>query len=367
MKIGITGGDGFIGQHLRFFLLPLEKEGAVEVCLFPKHSFADGTLETLLADCDAIVHLAGKNRGEDSEMYDTNLSLARTLIEACDAATVRPHIVFASSLHRERDSAYGRSKRDAERLFVEWGARTGAPVAIMILPNVFGPFCKPFYNSAVATLCHELAEGVDSTINDGAQVELLHAHDVARAFYESIVEKTEGEIILSGTHMSLADVYAFLAQAYEQYQSNVIPKLSSTIEQQLFGTLQVYVFDKQFPRVLNVKDDPRGPIFEIIRGNGSGQVFFSTTHPGKTRGNHYHTRKFERFCVVQGDGEIAIRKLFDTKVKRFPVSGSEPTVVDMPQFYAHNITNVGDGDLLVAFWISEHYNESDPDTYYETV
>lgn len=368
MNISITGGDGFIGQHVRFFLLPYEKSGDVRVHLVPKDAFTRAeTLASELSSADVVIHLAGMNRGQDDDVYATNTGIMQTLIEACMRARVRPHIIFASSTHAGTTSAYGRSKRDATQMLCAWGAREGARVAIVTMPHVFGPFSKPFYNSAVATLCHELAEGLPSEVSSDARVELIYANDVARRLYQIIVEKEEGDIRLEGTPMLLSDVYTFLHNAHELYISNVMPKMESVLERQLFGTLQSFVFAKQFPRALDVKHDQRGPIFEIVRSNGEGQIFFSTTRPGEMRGNHYHTRKFERFCVVQGQAEIAIRKLFTKDVMRYPVSGSNPTVIDMPQFHAHSLTNVGTEDLRVVFWISEHYNEHDSDTYHELV
>lgn len=367
-RIAISGSDGFIGQHVRFFLLPYEKSGKVQVSVISKKTFADDdALRGALASADVLIHLAGMNRGDDTDLYAVNVGLARKIIAACTSVNAHPHIVFASSVHATDDSAYGRSKREAASILTQWGKDEKTPVAVLMLPHVFGQFCKPYYNSAVATICHQIAHGEPSEIRPDAEVELIHAHDVARRIYKAVESSESGEIRVGGVPMKLTDVYDLLRRSYESYAANTMPQLDTPIERQLFATIQSYIFPKLFPYELSVKKEARGDIFEIIRGRASDQVFFSVTHPGDVRGNHYHTRKFERFCVVKGEGEIAIRKLFDETVQKFRVSGALPIAIDMPTFHTHNLTNVGTEDLFAVFWISEHYDMNDPDTYPEVV
>lgn len=365
MKIAITGADGFLGQHVRFYLLPLEKKGEHEVTFVPRDAFESAEkLRSFVAQCDAVIHLAGMNRGDDTDVYETNVGLARTLATACEC--LRPHIVLASSMHIERNTAYGRSKKDAGDLLQAWGVKNNARVSIAVLPHVFGEFAKPFYNSAVATICHQIAHGLPSEINPVAQVDLIHARDVARHFVD-ILGKGGGFERVKGHPVTVNAVYEMLKSQAEQYQKGVMPMLNDKFERALFMTLHSHLFPVMFPRELEIKSSEQGDLFEVVRSNKPDQVFFSTTVPGATRGNHYHTHKFERFCVIRGEAQISLRKLLTKEVQTYAVSGEKPVVIDMPSYWTHNITNTGSGEMLAVFWISEHYNPEDPDTYYETV
>ncbi|MEK7604880.1 MAG: NAD-dependent epimerase/dehydratase family protein [Patescibacteria group bacterium] len=365
MKIAITGASGFLGQHVRFYLLPFEKQGEHSVVVVPKGAFGNvEKLRELVAPCDAVIHLAGMNQGDDADVYETNVRLARTLAEACGGA--RPHIVLASSTHIERDTAYGTSKKEAGDILQAWGAKNNARVSIAVLPHVFGEFAKPFYNSGVATLCHQIAQDLPPKLNPEAWVELIHARDVAHRLIDML--KTEGGVTrLEGRPIALSAVYEMLALWAQQYRSGVIPMLSDRFETALFMTLHSHLFPTMFPRSLEVKSDDRGSLFEVVRSAKPDLVFFSTTVPGATRGSHYHTRKFERFCVVRGEGRISLRKLLTNEIRTYDVSGEKPVVIDMPTYWTHALTNTGTGDLSAVFWISEHLDPSDPDTYHEPV
>lgn len=365
MRIAITGANGFLGQHVRFYLLPLEKQGKHTVIAVPKDAFENiEKLHALIAPCDIIIHLAGMNQGNDADVYETNIRLAHSLVAACEG--IRPHIIFGSSIHIARNTAYGRSKKEAGNILVAWGATNSARVSIAVLPHIFGEFAKPFYNSAVATLCHQIAHGLPSEINPGAHVELIHARDVARYFVD-ILDKESGLERIKGHPVALSAVYEMLKSQAEQYQKGIMPMLSGKFETALFMTLHSHLFPVMFPRELEMKSDERGSLFEVARSNKPDLMFFSVTVPGTTRGNHYHTRKFERFCVVQGEARISLRKLLTDEVHLYNVSGNKPVVIDMPTYWTHNMTNVGAEDLLAIFWISEHYNPEDPDTYNEPV
>ncbi len=365
MKIAITGAEGFLGQHIRFYLLPYQERGEHTVVVVPKDAFEQvEDLRARLESCDAIIHLAGMNRGDDAEMYKTNIGLARTLVLACEG--VKPHIVFASSTHIERDTMYGTSKKEAGDILEAWGKENDARVSIMVLPHIFGEFAKPFYNSAVATLCHQIAHNLPSEINPDAQVELIHARDVARHVID-LLNKEGGLTRIEGRSIGLATVYEMLRSQADQYQNGVMPTLNNSFERALFMTLHSHLFPVMFPRKLEIKPSEQGNLFEIVRSNKPDQVFFSTTIPGATRGNHYHTHKFERFCVIRGNAQITLRKLLTNETRVYDVSGEQPVVIDMPSYWTHNITNTGSDEMLAVFWISEQYDSNDPDTYYEPV
>ncbi len=365
MKIAITGANGFLGQHVRFYILPFEKQGEHSVVPVPRDAFESvEKLRNLIAPCDAVIHLAGVSRGDDSDVFEVNVRLARMLADACEG--VWPHIVFASSTHIERDTAYGRSKKEAGNILEAWGAKNNARVSIAILPHVFGEFAKPFYNSVVATLCHQIAHDLPSDINPEAQVELIHARNVALHFIEML--KAEGGVTrLEGRPIALSAVHEMLKSYAQQYRNGIMPMVSDRFETALFMTLHSHLFPTMFPRALEIKSDGRGGLFEVARSNNPDLVFFSTTVPGATRGNHYHTRKFERFCVVRGEGLISLRKLLTDEIKTYDVSGETPVVIDMPTYWTHALTNVGASDLEAVFWISEQLDPSDPDTYHEPI
>lgn len=365
MKIAVTGASGFLGQHVRFFLLPFEKRGEHSIVVVPKEAFESAEkLRAYIAPCDAIIHLAGMNRGDDSDIYETNVGLARILADACEGN--HPHIVFASTTHFERDTAYGKAKKEAGEILVAWGRKTDSRVSIAVLPHIFGEFAKPFYNSAVATLCHQIAHNLPSEINAEAQVELIHARDVARHFVD-MLGREGGFHRIEGRPIALKTVYEILKSHAEQYRSGVMPMLDSHFETALFMTLHSHLFPMMFPRVLEIKSDDRGSLFEVARSNKPDLMFFSTTVPQATRGNHYHTRKFERFCVVRGEARISLRKLLTDEIQTYDVSGEKPVVIDMPTYWTHALTNTGKSNLETVFWISEQLNPDDPDTYHEPV
>lgn len=366
-KIAITGGDGFRAFHMRAFLLPFEREGQVEVVPLSEDVMNDPQVfAEALKGVDVVVPLAGMNRGDDEVLYENNIGLARSLINACERASVTPHIVFASTTHHERDTAYGRSKRETEKIFKEWGEKKSAPVSIIIFPNLFGEFGKPYYNSVVATFCHELAYGKESIINAENAIELLHAHSMASQLYEAITSVRVGEFRSSGIVIKVSELYEKLRLMTATYRGGTLPDTETPLDVELFMTLHSHLFPLMFPQTLEAKSDTRGSLYTISKSNRKSETFFSTTHPGQVRGDHYHFRKMERFCVIQGEGEILIRRLFSDQVMRYPVSGSVPVVIDMPTYSTHALRNSGSIDMLTLFCSNEQFNVSDPDTFFET-
>lgn len=366
-RVGITDPQGFLGQHIRWFLLPHKDE--IEVVGIPVPLLHEGTdaLTALIKTCDVVVHVASahpRNTPDEQGLYKANMGFARALTDACDAVGAKPHIIFASSTHVYRDTAYGRSKKDASAHIHTWGSRRQATVTDLVIPNEFGEGGKPFDVSFISTFCHQIARGEKSDVSSDASVDLLHAQEVARAIYDAIVDPIGGEKELSGTHMAVAEVYALLRDYYEQYSGDIVPELSDRLHTALFNTLRYHLWENNFyPRPLRLKSDARGDLFDIVKERSGGQAFMSTTAPGKTRGEHYHSRKVERFCVLQGSGTIRLRKVLEDAVFSYDVSGESPAYIDMPTFVAHNITNTGSTPLLTVFWCNEILDLSDPDTY----
>ena len=366
MKIGITGADGLIGWHQRAYLKAID--GGHEIRLANRATFKrPESLAEFVQSLDAIIHLAGMNRGTDAEVEATNAALARDLVAACEQTGTCPFLVFANSTHQDRDTPYGRGKRAAANTFRLWAAQSGAGFANLILPHVFGEFGKPFYNSVVSTFCYQLARNETPQIISDGDLELLHVQDVVAHCLRAIQESQRGDIRLNGVGMKVSALLQRLTEMRDQYQSMVLPRLESILDVRLFNTLRSYLFPGHYPVALTLHGDARGSLFEVVKSMGGGQVFMSTTHPGITRGNHFHTRKVERFLVASGEADICLRKLFGNEVTCFKVSGGAPCYVDIPTFHTHCISNTGQTELVTLFWANEIYDPADPDTFPEWV
>jgi UDP-2-acetamido-2,6-beta-L-arabino-hexul-4-ose reductase len=324
-------------------------------------------LDEFVAGADAIVHLAGMNRGDEHEIETTNIALTETLIGACERAGRRPHIVFASSIHVTRDTAYARSKRLCAQLIDEWAKRRGARFATLVMPHVFGECGKPFYNSVVSTFCYQLAGAQTPRIVQDSTLELVHAQRVAEDIFDVIVNGRSGEVVITGFPITVSDVLRKLERFAQLYRDQIVPALGTEIDLALFNTYRSYLFPAHYPVAVERKLDERGSLFEAVRSLNGGQCFISTSKPDITRGNHYHRRKVERFFVLDGKATIRIRKLFSGEVSEFVVCGDKPQYIDMPTLHTHNIINTGDTTLTTLFWAHEIFDSAHPDTYREQV
>lgn len=368
MKIGITGQSGFIGQHLYNYLKLNENNTLV---YFKKEYFSsEGKLDSFVLECDVIVHLAALNRHKDQNViYEENLSLVKKLIDSCIRTNSKPHILFSSSSQEAKDNLYGQSKKEGRELLEEWAKNHGAITTGMVIPNVFGPFGKPNYNSVVATFCHKLVQDEEPEIIVDGGLKLIYINALLVEIEELITSKQPEKVIIPHQYelkvTELLKVLKNIKQAY--FDKGEFPSLSSPLELDLFNTFRCYVPHDYYPKNFIQHKDNRGAFVEIVRANTSGQFSFSTTNPGVTRGNHFHTRKAERFAVIKGKARIDLRKIDSDKVLSYVLDGENPSYVDMPIWYTHNITNIGDTELLTLFWINEPYNQEDPDTYFINV
>jgi len=369
-KVGITGQAGFIGTHL-FNFLKLEKD--IELIPFEDEFFyRNGTLEKFVSQCDAIVHLAAMNRHNIPQiLYNKNIELVRRLISAMNKADVRPHVIFASSTQEDLDNPYGRSKKEGRKLLSIWAKERGAKFTGLIIPNVFGPFGNPYYNSVVATFSYQLTHAETPQILLDKEIGLLYVGNLVRKIYEIIVNEVEdNELRLSfDNKIYVSDILKKLTQYKEIYfQNGIIPKLKDAFDIDLFNTFRCYIDpDNFFPYRLKLNQDERGAFTEVLKTNIGGQFSFSSTKPGITRGNHFHTRKIERFVVIRGKAKIEMRRIGTNKVFSFELYGQNPAFVDMPIWYTHNITNIGNETLYTLFWINEFYDPNDADTFFEQV
>lgn len=366
--VGITGQQGFIGSHL-YNTLGLEPEKYKRIDFYKENFQDQEKLDEFVKQCDVIVHLAAMNRHSDPEViYTTNITLVQKLIAALERTNAKPHLIFSSSSQEEKDNLYGKSKKEGRALFSTWAKSVGARFSGMVIPNVFGPFGKPYYNSFIATFCHQLTHGETPTIAQDGEVRLIYVGTLVQEFIKQIENEKSTSFyeVPPRVTYKVSEMLSKLTKFKELYFDNgEIPELSSDFDYQLFNTFRCY-FDikNHYPIQFTQHTDPRGAFVEVIRLGIGGQCSFSTTVPGITRGNHFHTRKIERFAVIKGKALIQLRKIDTEEVLDFYLDGTAPAYVDMPIWYTHNIKNIGTEDLYTIFWINEPYNQEDADTYF---
>ena len=371
IRVGITGQAGFMGTHLFNYL-----------GLFPDHFslvpfedafFEDASvLQEWVSGCDVILHLAALNRHNDpQEIHTTNLRLVSDLIGALEACDSRAHVLFSSSTQEDSDNPYGRSKKEGRELLARWASHSGGRFTGLVIPNVFGPFGHPYYNSVVATFCHQLTHGEESRVDQDRLLNLIYVGELVEVIRERILsgEAADEVSVPHTSEVRVTEILALLSGYVSTYLGKgELPDLANAFEINLFNTFRCYMdIGSHYPVMLRLNTDDRGSFVETMRLGIGGQVSFSTTKPGITRGNHFHTRKIERFAVIRGHARIRLRRIGTDEVLNFDLDGSRPSYVDMPIWYTHNITNVGDEELYTLFWINEFFDPDDPDTYFEEV
>jgi UDP-2-acetamido-2,6-beta-L-arabino-hexul-4-ose reductase len=378
IKVGITGQSGFIGTHL-FNVLGLDSKKYIRIPFEDSFFDDDDSLFTFVSECDVIVHFAAINRHENPEvLYETNIGLVDQVIRACSETGSDPHIIFSSSIQEEQDNLYGKSKKEGRKLFEMWAESNSSKFTSLIIPNVFGPFGAPYYNSVVATFCHQLTHDDEPKIEIDGKLKLIYVGSLADRIREVIdtraTEPNDSSPVqsISVTHSDVAKVSQILS-ILKKFKSlylekGEIPPIESSLHLNLFNTFMSYINHTHFfPFSVKFASDYRGRFSEILKLRSGGQVSFSTTRPGIIRGNHFHTRKAERFAVIKGKAQIDIRRIGTKEVLSFQLDGDSPSFVDMPIWYTHNIKNIGQEDLYTLFWINEHYDPNDSDTFFEEV
>lgn len=377
IRVGITGQSGFVGTHL-YSTLGLYPDKFERIPFADEYFSNSKKLEEFVQQCDAIVHLAAMNRHNDPQViYETNLRLVSQLIAACENTRSSPHILFSSSTQEERDNLYGKSKREGRELLEKWAFKNNTKFSGLVIPNVFGPFGHPYYNSVVATFCHQFTHGETPRIEVDGELKLIYVGELVHEIIEHIEamhreENTGIADMVPIPHTATIKVSALFQKLQElkinYFEKGIIPNLDEPFQRNLFNTFLCYIDHSSFfPFHLKLNTDDRGSFVETVKLNSGGQVSFSTTVPGITRGNHFHTRKAERFAVIKGKARIELRRIGTEEVLSFELNGSQPSFVDMPVWYTHNITNIGEDDLYTIFWINEHYNPNDGDTWFEQV
>lgn len=370
-KIGITGQNGFVGRHLfnTMGLYP-EKYERIE---FDIDCFQnEQMMDKFVGRCDVIVHLAAMNRHTDPQIiYNTNIELVQKLINSLNNTGSKAHVLFSSSSQEEQENLYGKSKKEGRELLINWAKQSGGKFTGLIIPNVFGPFGQPNYNSFIATFCYKLTHGETPNIDNDGEVNLIYVGELIQEILQQITSEKSNyfyRVPYTATK-KVSEVLALLNEYKNKYFDNgEIPVINNSFEHNLFNTYRSYIdYKTYFPVKFIQHADPRGAFVEVIRLGIGGQCSFSTTFPGITRGNHYHTRKIERFAVIKGKSLIQLRKIDTDEVLDFYLDGNEPAFVDMPIWYTHNIKNIGNEELYTIFWINEPFNPEDADTYFEIV
>lgn len=362
----VTGSAGFLGKNL---CLALGRDPETEVLPFDLGA-PEGALEAALDAAGAVVHLAGVNRPKEEAEYEAgNAGFTEDLVQGLLRRGRPVPVLFASSTQAALDNAYGRSKRKAEEALAQYAGRAGAPVHLFRFPNLFGKWCRPHYNSAVATFCHSIARDLPITVSDPAREVDLHYVDDAVALIRGALEARgagPGARQVEIAHiyrLTLGDLVGRIRAFRESRQTLRLPDLSDRLTRCLYATYLSHLPEEGFAYGLTLREDARGTLAELLKSPSFGQIFVSTTHPGVTRGNHFHDTKVEKFCVLSGEAVIRFRSVLGEEVLSYPVSGREARVVDIPPGYTHSIENVGQTEMIVLFWASEPFDPAAPDTY----
>ena len=362
-RVLVTGAHGFIGKNLVVRLDELER--------FSVTTFVRGddvaTLPDLVAHADAVVHLAGENRPQDENAFAAvNTRLTVAVCEAIRATGRKVPLVLASSTQAERDNAYGRSKLAAEQAVQALGHAMGNPAVIFRLPGVFGKWCKPNYNAVVATFCHNIARGLTIQIHNPAEsLSLVYVDDVITAMIAALDAPLVGT-----TQGTVSPRYAItLGELAEQIRALgncrttlLTERVGTGLARALYATYVSYLPSERFAYEVPQYADPRGVFVEMLKTPDSGQFSYFTAHPGVTRGGHYHHTKTEKFLVIKGQALFRFRHLLTNELYELTTTGEQPQVVDTIPGWAHDITNVGEDELVVMLWANENFDRARPDT-----
>ncbi|SCZ76088.1 capsular polysaccharide biosynthesis protein CapF [Acidaminobacter hydrogenoformans] len=369
MMILITGSKGFIGKNL-----------IAELRNFTEFHILEYNLETepdLLGkycqEAEFVFHLAGINRPQDPKEYmKGNFGFTSLLLETLKKQRNLCPVMLASSIQAKLDNPYGRSKRAGENLLFEYGAETGANVLVYRFPNVFGKWCRPNYNSAVATFCHNIASDLPVQVNDPEVImNLVYIDDVIQELILALNGKCNRngrfcEVPVSYS-IKLGDIVKQLYAFKEGRKNLCVPDMSEKFTKKLYSTYLSYLPQDQFSYPLKMNEDHRGSFTEFIRSLECGQVSVNISKPGIVKGNHWHNTKTEKFLVVSGKGVIRFRRIDSEEILEYPVSGDILEVFDIPPGYTHHIENLGGIDMVTIMWANEPYNPDKPDTFFMEV
>ncbi|WP_415407165.1 UDP-2-acetamido-2,6-beta-L-arabino-hexul-4-ose reductase [Sulfurovum sp. CS9] len=366
MQVLVTGSNGFIGKNL---LERLSRVEGIEVDTFDKDDSVD-TLASKVAKADFIFHLAGVNRPENpEEFYEGNRDLTQKLVEAAKQSGRKIPILMSSSTQVERDNDYGKSKLGGEAALEAYAKESGSTVYIYRLPNVFGKWSRPNYNTVIATWCHNSTHDLPIQINDeSVELDLVYIDDVVEHFVRHLDENGKEGVVYGEVspvyRKTLGEIHNLLVSFKESRKSLIVPRVGRGFERALYATYLSFLPTDRFSYELKGYEDERGTFYEFVKTLDSGQFSISTTAPGITRGNHYHNSKNEKFLVIKGEASIKHRQIHGDDVVEYKVSDKKMEVVEMIPGYTHDITNTGDSEMVLLLWANEALDRDNPDTYF---
>lgn len=366
MNVLVTGANGFIGKNL---VVALKSQKCTTVFEYDLDTDL-ALLDEYCKQADFVFHLAGVNRPkEQSEFIEGNLGFTSKLLETLEKHNNTCPVMISSSIQATLDNPYGQSKKAGEDLLFKYGQQTGAKVLVYRFPNVFGKWCRPNYNSAIATFCHNLARDLPITVNDPDVVlNLVYIDDVVN----ELINALEGKETRVGDFCEVREVYQkrlgdivdLIYSFKNSREERSIPNMSDPFTKKLYSTYLSYLPKDKFSYELKMNVDNRGSFTEFIKTLDRGQISVNVSKPGVVKGNHWHRTKNEKFLVVSGKGVIRFRKIDEDEVIEYFVSGDKLEVVDIPVGYTHNIENLGDSDMVTIMWANEPFDPDNPDTYY---
>lgn len=369
MRILVTGAKGFLGKNLISRLRNLDGHDIFEYDLDTDPSLLEG----YAAQCDFAFHLAGVNRPEDPKQFmEGNFGFTATLLDALKAAGNKAPVLLTSSIQAAQENPYGLSKKAGEDLLLAYGRESGAIVLVYRLPNLFGKWSRPSYNSVVATFCHQIARDLPIQVNDpNALLQLVYIDDVVEEFscaLDGIASRCgDYHTVEPAYSKTVGEIAALLASFRQSRNTLDLPDMGDPFTKKLYSTYLSYMPEDGFAYKLVPHTDARGVFAEFLRTPDRGQLSVNVSKPGITKGNHWHHSKNEKFLVVKGMGVIRFRKLGTAEVLEYAVSEECLKVVDIPPGYVHSISNIGNEDLVTMIWANECFQPDIPDTYYEEV
>jgi len=364
MKVLITGASGFIGKNLAAHL---RERADVEVLSFVRGD-DPALLGGLVAEADCVFHLAGVNRPQNPEEFVSgNSDLTRIVCDAVAASSRKIPLVYTSSTQADQDNPYGRSKLDAESALSELARKNGNDVHIFRLPNVFGKWARPNYNSAVATFCHNIAHDLPIHIHDeNASLTLVYVDDVVRHFIaimDGRISK-ESAAVVQPVYSTTVGALAAQLRAFRESRSTLISEaVGEGLPRALYSTYLSYLPPESFTYEVPKYGDPRGVFVEMLKTKDSGQFSYFTAFPGITRGGHYHHSKTEKFLVIKGTASFRFRHIDSGEFYELQTTGDQPRIVETVPGWTHDITNIGNDELIVMLWANEIFDREHPDTY----
>ena len=366
MKILVTGAKGFVGKNL---ISELKNKG-YRYILECDVSTDSKTLEQYIKDCEFVYHLAGVNRPKEVEEFMTgNVDFTSEVLALLKKYNNKAPVLITSSIQAALDNPYGQSKKASEKLMFTYKQETGAKVLVYRLPNVFGKWCRPNYNSAVATFCYNIANDLPIQVNDPSVVmNLVYIDNVVDEFIQALngrENRKDNFCYVENVHtITLGEIADLLRSFKESRENKSIPNMSDAFTKKLYSTYLSYLPKDKFSYPLKMNLDNRGSFTEFIKTIDRGQVSINISKPGIAKGNHWHHTKNEKFLVVSGSGVIKFRKIDTDEIIEYHVKGDKLEVVDIPPGYTHNIINTGNTDMVTVMWANEVFEPEKPDTYY---